>query len=76
MRIEIRGHTDNTGDPAANLELSKARANTVYQELVSNGIDAARLTATGYGDTIPIAGNDTEDGRSQNRRTEFKILTQ
>jgi outer membrane protein OmpA-like peptidoglycan-associated protein len=56
--------------------LSKARANTVYQELVKNGIDASRLTATGYGDAVPLANNDTEDGRRQNRRTEFKILAQ
>jgi cytochrome c oxidase subunit 2 len=76
MKIEVRGHTDNTGDAAANLELSKARANTVYQELVKNGIDASRLTATGYGDAVPLANNDTEDGRRQNRRTEFKILAQ
>ncbi len=76
MRIEIAGHTDNSGDAAANLELSKARANAVYQELVKNGIEASRLVAAGYGSSKPLTTNDTEAGREQNRRTEFKILTQ
>ncbi len=76
MRIEIGGHTDNTGDAAANLELSKARADAVYQELIKDGVDASRMTAVGFGDTKPIASNDTEDGRQKNRRTEFKILAQ
>jgi cytochrome c oxidase subunit II len=76
MRIEIGGHTDNTGEAAANLQLSRDRAETVLQELVKAGIDAGRLTAAGYGATRPVASNDTEDGRRQNRRTEFKILAQ
>jgi outer membrane protein OmpA-like peptidoglycan-associated protein len=76
MRIEISGHTDSTGDAAANLQLSKDRANVVYQELIKNGVEATRLTATGYGSAKPVATNDTEDGRQKNRRTEFKILAQ
>jgi cytochrome c oxidase subunit 2 len=74
MRIEVSGHTDSTGDATANLQLSKDRANVVYQELVKNGIEASRLTAVGYGSTRPVASNDTEEGRQKNRRTEFKIL--
>jgi outer membrane protein OmpA-like peptidoglycan-associated protein len=76
LRIEVSGHTDNTGDAAANLQLSKDRANVVYQELVKNGIEATRLTATGYGSSRPLTTNDTEAGRQKNRRTEFKILAQ
>ncbi len=76
VRIEVSGHTDNTGDAAVNLQLSRDRANVVYQELTKNGIEASRLTASGYGSTRPVATNDTEAGRQQNRRTEFKILSQ
>jgi len=76
MRIEIGGHTDNTGNADTNMQLSRDRANAVYQELVNAGIDASRLTAVGYGSTRPVTTNDTEAGRQQNRRTEFKILAQ
>jgi cytochrome c oxidase subunit 2 len=76
MQVEISGHTDNTGDADANLALSRARADIVYQELVKQGVDADRLTAVGYGQTRPVASNDTDEGRKQNRRTEFKILAQ
>ena len=76
MSIEVSGHTDNTGDAEVNLQLSRDRANVVYQELIKNGIHASRLKATGYGSARPVATNDTEEGRRQNRRTEFKILTQ
>lgn len=76
LRIEIGGHTDNTGDAQANLELSRGRAQAVYQALVSAGIDGSRLTATGYGQTRPIATNDTDAGKAQNRRTEITILAQ
>lgn len=76
MRIEVSGHTDNTGDAAANLQLSRDRANVVYQELIKNGIEATRLTSAGYGSAKPVAPNDTEEGRQKNRRTEFKILAQ
>jgi outer membrane protein OmpA-like peptidoglycan-associated protein len=72
--IEIRGHTDNTGDPAANLSLSQARADAVRGALVSSGVPAAMLTARGYGDTRPRASNDTEYGRFQNRRIEYAVV--
>ena len=74
LKIEIGGHTDNTGNKKANQILSQNRAKAVYQYLVNNGIAAARLSYKGYGDTKPIADNKTEEGRSQNRRTEFTIV--
>jgi cytochrome c oxidase subunit 2 len=76
MRIEIGGHTDNTGDAAANLQLSRERADVVFQELVRGGVDASRLTAVGYGSSKPLDTNDTDAARQKNRRTEFKILAQ
>lgn len=74
VRIEISGHTDNTGAAAYNRELSKKRAQAVYQYLVNKGIAAARLDPKGYGPDKPVAANDTEAGKQQNRRIEFKIL--
>lgn len=74
IRIEVSGHTDNTGDKKANQILSENRARSVVDFLVSKGIPAGRLTYKGYGDARPIAGNDSESGRAQNRRTEFIIL--
>ncbi|HNP53965.1 MAG TPA: OmpA family protein [Ferruginibacter sp.] len=74
VKIEIGGHTDNVGKPAANLKLSDDRARAVMDYLVAKGIDPARLTSKGYGMTQPVADNKTEDGRAQNRRTEVKIL--
>jgi outer membrane protein OmpA-like peptidoglycan-associated protein len=74
VRIEVSGHTDNTGDKKANLLLSENRAKSVYDFLIKAGIPAARLTYKGYGDTKPVADNSTEEGKSQNRRTEFTIL--
>ena len=71
--IEIGGHTDNTGDAAANLSLSQRRADAVRDALVKDGVAASMLTARGYGETKPIASNDTPDGRLQNRRTEFTM---
>ncbi len=73
-RIEIGGHTDNVGKPASNLKLSLDRANAVRDYLIGKGINPERLTAKGYGMTEPVAENNTEDGRAQNRRTEVKIL--
>jgi len=69
----LKGHTDNVGNPDSNLALSQRRAQTVYQYLVDGGIDAARLGATGYGDSQPREDNATEDGRQANRRTELYI---
>lgn len=74
VKIEISGHTDNVGGKAYNQKLSENRARSVYQYLIDNGITAERLTFKGYGDEKAIDSNDTEEGRSKNRRTEFKII--
>lgn len=74
LRIELGGHTDNVGADAANLTLSDQRANAVRDFVVTKGIAADRITARGYGETKPVASNDTEEGRAQNRRTEVTVL--
>lgn len=74
LRIELSGHTDNTGSASGNQKLSQARANAVVEYLVGKGITKNRLTAKGYGDTKPVASNSTNDGRQLNRRTEFEII--
>lgn len=74
IRIEVSGHTDSTGDQGKNRILSENRAKAVYNYLVSKGVAASRLTYAGYGDSRPVAPNDTEEGRALNRRTEFLIL--
>jgi outer membrane protein OmpA-like peptidoglycan-associated protein len=75
VKLEISGHTDNTGKPAYNKDLSEKRAKSVYDYLVNEAkIPSARLTYKGYGDTQPIAPNTSEKGRQQNRRTEVKII--
>lgn len=72
LKLEIQGHTDNVGTAASNLTLSRARAAAVRDYLVkTSGIAADRLTATGFGDTMPMADNATDDGRAQNRRVEL-----
>jgi OmpA-OmpF porin, OOP family len=72
LKVEIQGHTDNVGAPAANLKLSQDRAAAVKAYLVeTGGIAAARLTTAGLGDTKPIGDNKTEEGRGQNRRVEL-----
>jgi outer membrane protein OmpA-like peptidoglycan-associated protein/uncharacterized protein YidB (DUF937 family) len=73
MVIEIDGHTDNTGDAATNLALSQQRADAVRGYLVQQGVSTSQLTSKGYGDTRPIASNDTEEGRFRNRRIEFSV---
>jgi len=73
--IEISGHTDNFGDKKANILLSQNRAKAVNDYLIAHGIVQQRLKFKGYGDTQPIASNDTPEGRQQNRRTEFKVLS-
>lgn len=73
-KIRIEGHTDATGDSVTNLEISEARANAVYDALVSLGVDAGRITAAGMGEDFPIATNETEEGRAQNRRVDVILL--
>lgn len=75
LKIEIGGHTDNQGDKNYNQKLSENRAKSVFDYLVKSGISSDRLTYKGYGMTIPIADNGTEDGRKLNRRTEFKVTS-
>ena len=75
LKVEISGHTDNIGKKEDNLSLSLNRAKSVVAFLVSKGIHENRLTAKGYGDTKPIATNDTEEGKSLNRRTEINVLS-
>jgi OOP family OmpA-OmpF porin len=70
--VEIQGHTDSTGPAAWNDTLSKMRAESVMHYLVSNGINASRLTAKGFGSSEPVASNDTREGRQQNRRVDFR----
>ncbi len=70
---EVQGHTDNVGKPAANMKLSDDRANAVREYLINKGIEENRLTAKGYGDTMPIESNATAKGRSLNRRVEFDL---
>lgn len=75
LRIELAGHTDNTGNKEANMQLSENRAKAVADYLKSKGIAANRLLIKGYGDTQPVATNDTEEGKQLNRRTTFSILS-
>ncbi|MEQ9064543.1 MAG: OmpA family protein [Vicingaceae bacterium] len=74
VKIEIGGHTDNTGGKELNITLSKNRAKSVYDYLISKGISSERLSFKGYADDEPIATNESITGRAQNRRTEFKIV--
>ncbi|HEY6900486.1 MAG TPA: OmpA family protein, partial [Puia sp.] len=71
--LTIEGHTDNSGTAAKNLVLSQKRADAVRQFLINRGVPAARLTATGYGPSHPIADNKTPKGRAANRRVELKL---
>ncbi|MBN1254741.1 MAG: OmpA family protein [Deltaproteobacteria bacterium] len=73
MKVNLAGHTCSLGSEAYNQALSERRAKSVYDYLVANGIAAERLTMTGYGETRPAFSNDTEEGRSQNRRVELII---
>jgi OmpA-OmpF porin, OOP family len=71
FKIEVQGHTDDKGANAYNLDLSQRRAQSVRKYLVSHGIDAARLTAKGYGEEVPLVANDSEANRALNRRVQF-----
>ncbi len=75
IKVEVSGHTDNVGDDKSNQVLSERRAKSVNDFLVKAGIAQERVTAKGYGETKPVAGNDTEEGRARNRRTEFTIIS-
>jgi outer membrane protein OmpA-like peptidoglycan-associated protein len=72
-KLQIVGHTDNTGSEQHNIELGKARADAVKAYLVSHGIAEKRLTTFSYGSAKPVATNDTEENRAQNRRVEFVL---
>jgi outer membrane protein OmpA-like peptidoglycan-associated protein len=71
--LAIDGHTDNTGNAAKNLELSQKRANAVKAYLVKKNVAATRMTATGYGQTVPVADNKTAAGQAKNRRVAFSV---
>lgn len=73
VSIKITGHTDNTGRLEYNMRLSEARAKAVFDELIKRGIDPSRITYEGKGPNQPVATNETEEGRAQNRRVEFVI---
>ena len=72
--IDVYGHTDSTGSDAYNQTLSENRARTVANYLISQGVSAARIRSQGFGETLPVASNDTEEGRMKNRRVEIKIV--
>ena len=73
-RVQIAGHTDSIGSDAANLQLSQQRANSVRAYMASNGVNAQRMQAVGYGESRPIADNNTDYGRAQNRRVEITLI--
>ncbi len=76
MKMKINGHTDNVGKDDYNLELSKKRSQSVYNYMISQGIDKKRLSYEGFGNTKPIDTNDTDEGKAKNRRVEFEIISQ
>lgn len=71
--VVIQGHTDSTGSEAHNQELSERRATSVYNYLVGRGVAPDRMTALGHGEAFPVASNDTESGRQQNRRVDVLL---
>ncbi|QKX16324.1 OmpA family protein [Microbulbifer sp. YPW1] len=74
LKIVVEGHTDNAGDPKKNRKLSQWRANWVRQFLLERGIDEERVEAAGLGDSDPVADNDTQRGREQNRRLVVRVI--
>ena len=76
LRIEVAGHTDSQGSEIDNLGLSDRRAKTVFDYLFLYGVDPKRLTFRGYGETQPIADNETAEGRAINRRVELRVTRQ
>ena len=73
VALKLGGYTDNVGKSSANMKLSADRAKTAMAELVKLGIAPTRLQAEGYGDTVPVADNSTEEGRAKNRRTAARV---
>ncbi|WP_436517450.1 OmpA family protein [Ekhidna sp. To15] len=74
IKILLKGHTDNTGDPVKNVQLSEARVKAVKAYILSQGINAFRVTGKGYGGNQPIASNESEETRKLNRRVEFEVV--
>ena len=74
LTLLISGHTDDVGEDKKNLLLSTQRSKAVYQFLIDHGVKYSRLSFKGFGENIPVDKNDTEEGRSRNRRTEFTIV--
>ncbi|GAA4449191.1 OmpA family protein [Nibrella saemangeumensis] len=74
MTIELGGHTDNTGSDESNLKLSQDRADSVREYIIGKGIEPDRVGSKGYGESKPVATNDSDEGRQQNRRVEFIIV--
>lgn len=72
--IEVQGHTDNIGSNADNLQLSQLRAQSVASALSAQGVNSSRIKSVGYGESMPVATNDTATGRENNRRVEIKII--
>lgn len=72
--VRVEGHTDTRGKPGYNKKLSQRRAASVVKWLVKHGISRARMTSAGYGQERPLATNQTDEGRRQNRRVEFHIV--
>ena len=73
LKIQINGHTDDVGTDIDNQKLSEQRAKSVMNALIARGINPIRISYIGYGESKPITSNDTEEGRSTNRRTEFVL---
>ena len=73
LRLDVEGHTDSVGDDAYNQRLSERRAEAVAQRLAAQGVPAANITSKGFGETSPVASNDTAAGRQQNRRVELVV---
>lgn len=74
LSIELGGHTDNVGGDDFNMKLSQDRADSVREYLIGKGVEPDRVASKGYGETVPVAKNDTPEGQQRNRRVEFKIL--
>ena len=76
LLVRVEGHTDNVGNAKANLKLSQDRAQAVVDYLIkNNNVDGSRLAAKGFGDTQPIADNNTPEGQAKNRRVDFSVTT-